>query len=92
MPAIRLDPIWPPIDSFLGRTYLWARRYDDALAQLQKCIQRFPNFPINHVRLAHLYTYIGRFEDAITEETRARMLSEQDVREALVQEDALRAA
>jgi TolB-like protein/DNA-binding winged helix-turn-helix (wHTH) protein/Tfp pilus assembly protein PilF len=90
--AIRLDPISPPIDSFLGRTYLWARRYDDALAQLQKCIQRFPNFPINHVRLAHLYTYIGRFADAIAEETKARMLSGQDVREALNQEDALRAA
>jgi tetratricopeptide (TPR) repeat protein len=33
--AIRLDPLSPPIDSFLGRTYLWARRYNDALAQWQ---------------------------------------------------------
>ena len=90
--AIQLDPISPPIDSFLGRTYLWARRYPDALAQFQKCIQRFPNFPINHVRLAHLFTYIGRFEDAIAEETKARMLSGEDVRAALNQEDALRAA
>jgi TolB-like protein/DNA-binding winged helix-turn-helix (wHTH) protein/Tfp pilus assembly protein PilF len=90
--AIRLDPLSPPIDSFLGRTYLWARRYEDALAQWQKCIQRFPNFPINHVRLAHLYTYIGRFEDAIAEETKARILSGQDARAALNQEDALRAA
>ena len=90
--AIQLDPISPPIDSFLGRTYLWARRYADALAQFQKCIQRFPNFAINHVRLAHLFTYIGRFDDAIAEETKARMLSGQDVRAALNQEDALRAA
>jgi TolB-like protein/DNA-binding winged helix-turn-helix (wHTH) protein len=90
--AIRLDPLSPPIDSFLGRTYLWARRYDDALAQWRHCIQRFPNFPINHVRLAHLYTYIGKFDEAIAEETKARILSGQDARAALSQEDALRAA
>jgi TolB-like protein/DNA-binding winged helix-turn-helix (wHTH) protein len=90
--AIRLDPLSPPIDSFLGRTYLWARRYDDALTQWQHCIQRFPNFPINHVRLAHLYTYIGKFDEAIAEETKARILSGQDARAALSQEDALRAA
>jgi TolB-like protein/DNA-binding winged helix-turn-helix (wHTH) protein len=90
--AIRLDPLSPPIDSFLGRTYLWARRYNDALAQWQHCIQRFPNFPINHVRLAHLYTYMGRFDEAIAEGTKARILSGQDARAALTQEDALRAA
>lgn len=90
--AIHLDPLSPPIDSFLGRTYLWARRYDDALAHLRKSAQRFPNFALNHVRLAHLYTYLGRFDDAIAEETKARLLSGQDAREALNQEDALRTA
>lgn len=90
--AIRLDPLSAPVDSFLGRTYLWARRYDDALAHLEKSVQRFPNFALAHVRLAHLYTYIDRFDDAIAEETKARLLSGQDARDAIKQEDALRSA
>jgi TolB-like protein len=90
--AIRLDPLSAPVDSFLGRTYLWARRYNDALAHLQKSVQRFPNFALTHVRLAHLYTYIDRFNDAIGEETKARLLAGQDVRDAIKQEDALRSA
>jgi TolB-like protein/DNA-binding winged helix-turn-helix (wHTH) protein len=88
--AIRLDPLSAPVDSFLGRTYLWARRYNDALAHLQKSVQRFPNFALAHMRLAHLYTYIDRFNDAIAEDTKARLLSGQDARDAIKQEDALR--
>lgn len=55
--AIALDPFSLRIQSFLGRTYIWARRYDDALAQFQKTTQMFPNLAIEHERLAHLYTY-----------------------------------
>jgi tetratricopeptide (TPR) repeat protein len=87
--AIQLDPLSPPIDSFLGLTLLWARRYDEALAHLQQSVRRFPNFVLNHVRLAHLYTYLGRYEDAIAEDTKARVLYGQDVHEAVKQEDAL---
>jgi len=88
--AIRLDPLSAPVDSFLGRTYLWARRYSDAQTQLQKSAQRFPNFALNHVRLAHLYTYINKFDDAIAEETKALMLLGIDAAEALNRADALR--
>jgi TolB-like protein/DNA-binding winged helix-turn-helix (wHTH) protein len=90
--AIRLDPLSAPVDSFLGRTYLWARRYGDALAHLQQSVQRFPNFALNHVRLAHLYTYIDKFDDAIAEETKASVLSGIDATEALKRADALRSA
>lgn len=90
--AVRLDPLSAPVDSFVGRTYLWARRYDEALARMQEATRRHPNFPLNHVRLAHLYPYLGRFDDAIAEETKARLLSGQDPRDALQSEDALRAA
>ena len=71
--AIELDPFSPPVQSFLIRTYIWARRYDLALAQYRKCDEMFPNFAIGHERLAHLYTYTGRFEEAISEEGRARL-------------------
>jgi TolB-like protein len=90
--AAKLDPLSAPVDSFVGRTYLWARRYDEALTRLQQAVGRHPNFPLNHVRLAHLYPYLGRFEDAIAEETKARLLSGQDPRDALQAEDTLRAA
>ncbi len=90
--AIRLDPLSAPIDSFLGRTYLWARRYNDALSHLQKSVERFPNFALNHVRLAHLYAYINRFDDAIAEETKAWSLSGLDAAEGSNRADALRLA
>jgi tetratricopeptide (TPR) repeat protein len=90
--AIRLDPLSAPVDSFMGRTYLWARRYSDALAHLQQSVKRFPNFALNHVRLAHLYTYINQFDDAIAEETKAWLLSGLNAREALNRADELRSA
>lgn len=90
--AITLDPFSPVTQSFLGRTYLWARRYEDARAQSAKCADMFPGFAINQERLAHLYTYVGRFEDAIGAETKARLLSGEDPKSVLQKEDALRKA
>ena len=90
--AVELDPLSLPTQSFLGRTYLWARRYDEALAQFQTVNRLDPNFAINHERLAHLYTYTGKFGDAIDEETKARMLAGEDPKAALAKADALRAA
>lgn len=90
--AMRLDPLSAPIDSFMGRTYLWARRYRDALAQLQQSAQRFPNFALNHVRLAHLYTYINQFTEAIAEESKAWQLSGLNAPEALHRSEELRLA
>ena len=90
--AVRLDPLSAPVDSFLGRTYLWAKRYGDAQTQLQQSVQRFPNFALNHVRLAHLYTYIDKFDESIAEETKAWVLSGIDAPEALTRADALRLA
>ena len=90
--AIELDPFSSRVQSFLGRTYLWARRYDDALAHLQKITQVFPSFAIDHQRLAHLYTYRGEFDKAIAEETRTRILAGEDPRDVVKLEDALRQA
>jgi TolB-like protein/DNA-binding winged helix-turn-helix (wHTH) protein/Tfp pilus assembly protein PilF len=90
--AIALDPFSPRIQSFLGRTYIWARRYDDALAHLQKTIQAFPEFAIDHERLAHLYTYREEFDKAIAEETQTRILSGEDPRGVVKLEDSLRKA
>lgn len=90
--AIELDPFSSPVQSFLGRTYLWARRYDDALAQGQKCNQMFPEFAVNHERLAHLYTYTGKFQEAIAEDTKARLLAGEDSESVSKKENSLRQA
>jgi TolB-like protein/DNA-binding winged helix-turn-helix (wHTH) protein/Flp pilus assembly protein TadD len=90
--AAELDPFSPPIQSFLGRTYLWARRYDQALAQFQMANNLDLHFAVGHERLAHLYTYIGRFNDAISEESTARTLSGEDPQLVRSREDTLRKA
>lgn len=90
--AIALDPFSSRTQSFLGRTYIWARRYDDALRHLQKTAQTFPGFAIDHQRLAHLHTYRGEFDKAIAEETQARILSGEDPRFVVRFEDSLRKA
>jgi TolB-like protein/DNA-binding winged helix-turn-helix (wHTH) protein/Tfp pilus assembly protein PilF len=90
--AVELDPFSAPVQSFLGRTYLWARRYDESLAQFEKTVEMFPGFGLNHERLAHLYTYRGDFDKAIAEETKARILTGEDPRAVLKREDGLREA
>jgi TolB-like protein/DNA-binding winged helix-turn-helix (wHTH) protein len=90
--AIELDPLSVPIRSFSGRTYIWARRYEEAFGQFQKANQMDPNFAINHERLAHFYECTGKFEDAIDEQTKARVLSGEDPKAAVAKGDALRQA
>ncbi|HKW33352.1 MAG TPA: winged helix-turn-helix domain-containing protein [Candidatus Acidoferrum sp.] len=90
--AIALDPFSLRIQSFLGRTYVWARRYDDALVQLQKVTQMFPNLAIEHERLAHLYTYRGEYDKAIAEESRARIIAGENPGSVLRLEQSLRSS
>ena len=90
--AVAIDPFSAPVQSFLGRTYIWARQYDQAIAQFRKCNEMFPGFAINHERLAQLLAFLGKFEDAIAEDTRARLLSGEDENSALQKEAALRHA
>ena len=73
--AMELDPVSPAIQSFAGITFIWARHYSDALAQFQKANHLNPNFALNHVRLARLYVLLSKYEEAIAEETKARLLA-----------------
>jgi TolB-like protein/DNA-binding winged helix-turn-helix (wHTH) protein/Tfp pilus assembly protein PilF len=72
--AIELDPLSTRIQCFAGRTYIWARHYDDALAQFQRVNQLDPNFALNHERLAHFYAIVGKLNEAIDEDAKARTL------------------
>jgi tetratricopeptide (TPR) repeat protein len=90
--AVSIDPFSAPVQAFLGRTYIWARQYGKAMAQFQKCAEMFPGFAIDHERMSQLYAFLGKFEDAITEDTKARLLSGKDEKSALRKEAALRRA
>lgn len=90
--AVRLDPLSLPMQSFLGRTYIWARRFAEAEAQFHKTNQLDANFAINHERLSHLYALTGKYEQAIKEETRARLLSGEDPKSAVAEGEELRRA
>jgi len=90
--ALVLDPLAMPVQSFLGRTYVWARRDNDALAQYLHCIEANPNFALNHERLSHLYARLGKYDDAITEDAKARVFSGEDPAKALAAERTLRKA
>lgn len=88
--AMELDPLSPHIQSFAGVTFKWARRYDDSLAQFQKVNQIDSNFPLNHERLAQLYAILGRYNDAISEETEARLLAGEKPQDVRVQMNTLK--
>ncbi|MGB8496237.1 MAG: winged helix-turn-helix domain-containing protein [Candidatus Acidiferrum sp.] len=90
--AVTIDPFSAPVQSFLGRTYIWARQFDKAQAQFRKCAEMFPGFAIDHERLAQLLAFLGKFEDAIAEDTRARLLSGEEEHSALQKEAAFRHA
>ncbi len=88
--AMALDPLSPHIQSFAGVTFKWARRYDDALAQFQKVNQTDSNFPLNHERLAQLWAILGKYDEAIAEETKARLLAGENPQGVLAQMNTLK--
>jgi TolB-like protein/DNA-binding winged helix-turn-helix (wHTH) protein/Tfp pilus assembly protein PilF len=92
--AIALDPLSPPMQAFLIRTYTWARSYDEARAQFAKTMEVAPNMPVLHERAAHTFTCTGDLKKAIVEDAQARLLSgepaEQVVADRDLQMNALR--
>ena len=90
--AIELDPFSLPIQSFLGRTYVWARRYDDALTQFRKINEMSPGLALNHERLSHLYALLHRYDESINEDAKARMLAGEDAASVAAKKDALQKA
>lgn len=90
--AIALDPLSFPIQSFFGRTLLWAGRSDEAIAQFTKANQISPNSALGHVRLAHAYSSLARYEDAIAEEEKARILAGESLEAAVAKGKQLRDA
>lgn len=87
--AMALDPVSPQVQSFAGVTFKWARRFDDSLTQFQSVNQMEPNFALNHERLAQLFAILGRYNEAIPEETKARLLTGENAQDVSAKMNAL---
>jgi TolB-like protein/Tfp pilus assembly protein PilF len=90
--SVELDPLSLPIQSFLGRTYLWARHYAEVEEQFQKVKQLNANFVINRERLVRVYALTGKYEEAIDEETETRILAGQNPKSTVADAEELRHA
>lgn len=69
--AQELDPINLNIKADVGWNRFFARRTDEAIAQLKQVVQMDPNFSIAHTFLAHAYVQKGMFDEAIREAQKA---------------------
>ena len=74
--AQELDPINLNIRADVGWNLFFARRTDEAIAQLKQVVQMDPNFSIAHTFLAHAYQQKGMFDEAIREAQKAMELLE----------------
>lgn len=90
--SLGLDPYSLPLQSFLGRTYVWARRFDEAEAQFHAAIRLAPHFALNHQRLARLYALQGKYAEAIAEDTQARLLAGHDPKTTVADAEELHRA
>jgi TolB-like protein/cytochrome c-type biogenesis protein CcmH/NrfG len=76
--AIRADSEDPWAHHALGYVYLFARRFDDALAEFELALRLNPNFALAHGYYGVTLAYCGRWEEADTAARRALQLSPRD--------------
>jgi serine/threonine protein kinase/Tfp pilus assembly protein PilF len=70
-----LDPLSLIISVAIGRDFYMARRYEDALEQLQRTVDLDPNYPVTYWVLNLLLRQMGRYELAIAEGEKGVKLS-----------------
>lgn len=64
--AIELDPSEPAYLGNRAAAYLMVRKYDEALADCYKAIEKNPSFIKAYVRASKACVHLGNFEDAYT--------------------------
>jgi TolB-like protein/DNA-binding winged helix-turn-helix (wHTH) protein/Tfp pilus assembly protein PilF len=73
--ARQLDPLSFLIAFDLSSRYYYARRYEQAVVQMQNVLERNPNYAPAYFRLANIYVETGDFSKAFGYLERARQLS-----------------
>jgi TolB-like protein/Flp pilus assembly protein TadD len=74
--AVELDPLSLVINTDLGSDYYYARRSDEAIAQLHKTLEMDPGFYIAHLVLGQALDAKGARDAAIVECQKARALND----------------
>jgi len=66
--AMRLDPNYGAwVVFFLGNSYFFLRRYDDAIVAYHDAIKRLPDYLPAHTQLTATYAELGRDREARAE-------------------------
>jgi Tfp pilus assembly protein PilF len=65
--ALSLDPLSPIVNVNYGLTLMMARHFPEAVAQINKVLERDPSFGPAHFYLAQVYATQGRFADSVSE-------------------------
>jgi serine/threonine protein kinase/tetratricopeptide (TPR) repeat protein len=65
--ALSLDPLSPIVNMNYGLTLMVAHRYPEAIAQLNKVLERDPSFDPAHFYLSQIYATTGRYPEAVSE-------------------------
>ena len=77
--ALEIDPDAPAMNAHLGWHYLYARQYDQAIAQLRNTIAMDTNYALSHFYLGLANEQKGRINEAIDSFQRAVTLSRDTV-------------
>jgi TolB-like protein/cytochrome c-type biogenesis protein CcmH/NrfG len=76
--AIGVDSEDPWAHNALGSVHLFARRFDDSLAEFELALQLNPNFSMAQGYYGLVLSYCGRWEEAVAASARALRLSPRD--------------
>jgi len=77
--ALELDPVSPIISAELGRMYVLAKRYDEAISQLRNTVEMNPEFYWGHRFLGYALELKGSTVEAIDEYHKAFELNDDPV-------------
>jgi TolB-like protein/DNA-binding winged helix-turn-helix (wHTH) protein/Tfp pilus assembly protein PilF len=70
--AGRLDPLSPVISVSAADMYCWFGRCTEAIKELERTLDIYPDFVEAHEALAIIYGYLGRYQDSVAELARER--------------------
>ena len=73
--AVELDPLSLIINYNLSRTLLYMRQYQQAVDQCNKGIELDPNFPWSYSVRGNIAEALGKYDEAIKDYQKARLLS-----------------
>lgn len=69
--AVELDPLSMELQATVGWNLYFAHRYDEAAAQLRKCLELDANYPLGNYMLGQVYAQQGRLAEAMAAQRKA---------------------